>query len=55
MKRRFGHAIRVTLIGEDLPAESNRVELDADVKDSNGIPAPPGSSAFHRTSSGSLG
>jgi choline dehydrogenase-like flavoprotein len=39
MKRRFGHVIRVTLLGEDLPDEKNRVELDPNVKDSNGIPA----------------
>src|SRR5690606_1912500 len=39
MKRRFGHVIRLTLLGEDLPDPANRVELDPEVKDSNGIPA----------------
>jgi len=28
------------VLGEDLPSENNRVELDPDAKDSNGIPAP---------------
>ena len=40
MRRRFGHLIRVTVLGEDLPEAHNRVELDADLTDSNGIPAP---------------
>ena len=40
MRRSFGHVIRVTLLGEDLPEETNRVELDPEVTDSNGIPAP---------------
>ncbi len=40
MRRRFPHIIRVTVLGEDLPAEDNRVELDPEVKDSSGIPAP---------------
>ena len=39
MRRRFPHVIRVTPLGEDLPNESNRVELDPSVKDSSGIPA----------------
>jgi choline dehydrogenase-like flavoprotein len=39
MKRRFPHIIRVTTLGEDLPLESNRVELDPEVKDAYGIPA----------------
>jgi choline dehydrogenase-like flavoprotein len=40
MRQRFGHIVRVTVLGEDLPEESNRIELDPEVKDSNGIPAP---------------
>ncbi|MCZ6515359.1 MAG: GMC family oxidoreductase [Acidobacteria bacterium] len=40
MKERFGRIIRITLLGEDLPEERNRVELDPDVTDSDGIPAP---------------
>jgi len=40
MRRRFPHVIRAGVIGEDLPGEGNRVELDSAVKDSNGIPVP---------------
>lgn len=40
MRRRFPHVIRVTVLGEDLPQETNYVDLDAQVKDSSGIPAP---------------
>jgi choline dehydrogenase-like flavoprotein len=40
MRRRFPHIIRVTLLGEDLPEEHNRVELDPEVRDAFGIPAP---------------
>jgi choline dehydrogenase-like flavoprotein len=40
MRQRFPHILTVTVIGEDLPDEANRVELDPTVKDSNGIPAP---------------
>ena len=39
MHKRFPHMIQLTVLGEDLPDENNRVELDPDVKDSNGIPA----------------
>ena len=39
MKKRFGHVARVTLLGEDLPDERNRVELDPLEKDADGIPA----------------
>jgi choline dehydrogenase-like flavoprotein len=39
MRRRFPHMISVTVEGEDLPDERNRVELDPALKDSNGIPA----------------
>src|SRR5947199_239168 len=40
MRRRFPHVIRAGVIGEDLPEEGNRVELDSTMKDSNGIPVP---------------
>jgi choline dehydrogenase-like flavoprotein len=40
MRRRFPHIIRISVLGEDLPEENNRVELDPEVKDSSGIPAP---------------
>src|SRR5207237_4021944 len=40
MRQRFPLIIRVTVLGEDLPVESNRVELDPEAKDSSGIPAP---------------
>ncbi len=40
MRRRFPRLIRLTVMGEDLPEETNRVELDPEVKDSSGIPAP---------------
>lgn len=38
--RRFGHSATWGIIAEDLPDESNRVELDPDLTDSDGIPAP---------------
>jgi len=40
MRQRFPHLMYVTAIGEDLPDDANRVELDPDLKDSNGTPAP---------------
>ena len=40
MKERFAHIIRVSVMGEDLPKERNRVELDSEAKDSNEIPGP---------------
>jgi choline dehydrogenase-like flavoprotein len=39
MRERFAHVIPLVVQGEDLPDENNRVELDPDAKDSNGIPA----------------
>ena len=39
MRRLFPHVIGMTVLGEDLPDENNRVELDPDVKDSFGMPA----------------
>ena len=38
--RRFGDVTVLGVIGEDLPEEHNRVELDPDLTDSNDIPAP---------------
>ena len=40
VERRFGHSVVWGIIGEDLPEASNRVELDPDMTDSDGIPAP---------------
>ncbi len=40
MRRRFPHIIPLLVMGEDLPEEKNRVELDPEAKDSSGIPAP---------------
>jgi len=40
MGKRYPHLIRLHAVGEDLPEENNRVELDPEVKDSYGIPAP---------------
>lgn len=40
MRRRFPHIIPLLVMGEDLPEETNRVELDPEVKDSSSIPAP---------------
>ncbi|MBI4446689.1 MAG: GMC family oxidoreductase [Acidobacteria bacterium] len=40
MRKCFPRAIPMGILGEDLPEEHNRVELDPEVRDSNGIPAP---------------
>jgi choline dehydrogenase-like flavoprotein len=40
MRQRFPHLIRVTVMGEDLPEERNRVEIDPNLKDTSGIAAP---------------
>jgi len=37
---RFDHSVSVSLITEDLPEQHNRVTLDPDLKDTDGIPAP---------------
>ena len=37
---RFGKSATLAVIGEDLPEQHNRVELDPDMTDSSGIPAP---------------
>jgi choline dehydrogenase-like flavoprotein len=39
MRKTFQHTINMSTHGEDLPEESNRVELDPDVKDHFGMPA----------------
>lgn len=39
MKSRFPHAAGVTLLCDDLPEATNRIELDPEVTDSDGIPA----------------
>jgi choline dehydrogenase-like flavoprotein len=39
-RKRFPHIIRVTVLCEDLPEQTNRVELSEVAKDSNGITAP---------------
>ncbi len=40
VERRFGHSLVWGIIGEDLPEEANRVVLDPEVTDTDGIPAP---------------
>jgi choline dehydrogenase-like flavoprotein len=48
--RRFNHMMVYGIIGEDLPEESNRVELDSELTDSDGIAAPK---LFYKTSDNS--
>lgn len=38
--KRFGNSMGLAVIGEDLPEPHNRVELDPQLTDSSGIPAP---------------
>ena len=38
--RRWNHTIAIGVMGEDLPEADNRVVLDRDLSDANGIPAP---------------
>jgi choline dehydrogenase-like flavoprotein len=40
VRERFGHMLSWGIFGEDLPDPDNRVELDATLTDSSGIPAP---------------
>jgi choline dehydrogenase-like flavoprotein len=40
MRRDFAHSLTMVIQAEDLPEESNTVELDPSAKDANGIPAP---------------
>ena len=39
-KKKFGKHLGLGICGDDLPEESNYVELDPILKDSNGIPSP---------------
>ena len=39
-EKRLGSMMGMAVIGEDLPEEHNRVELDPDLTDADGIPAP---------------
>ena len=39
-RKRFPHLLAIWVQGEDLPVETNCVQLDPEVKDSHGIPAP---------------
>jgi choline dehydrogenase-like flavoprotein len=40
VKERFGHCLSWGIFGEDLPDEQNRVELDGELVDAAGLPAP---------------
>jgi choline dehydrogenase-like flavoprotein len=40
VRRRFGHMLSWGIFGEDLPDEANRVDLDPELTDSAGLPAP---------------
>ena len=50
VRERFGHCLSWGIFGEDLPDEGNRVELDPDVADSDGL---PGAKIVYRTSENS--
>ena len=39
-KERFGRTVTLCVIGDDLPEEHNRITLDPELSDSDGIPAP---------------
>ena len=39
-ERTFAHTGALVICGEDLPRESNRVTLDTELRDSDGVPAP---------------
>ncbi|MCP3983443.1 MAG: GMC family oxidoreductase [bacterium] len=39
-EKRFDHVAAIGIVGEDLPEEHNRVTLDPELVDSDGIPAP---------------
>lgn len=38
MRRRFPHSAGVTVVADDLPEDGNRIDLDRELTDSNGIP-----------------
>src|SRR5207249_9824946 len=40
IRKRLAHSAMWRIIAEDLPDEANRVVLDAELKDADGIPAP---------------
>ncbi len=40
LQKRLGSTMALAIIGEDLPEEHNKVDLDPDLTDSDGIPAP---------------
>jgi choline dehydrogenase-like flavoprotein len=40
VRSRFGHALSWGIFGEDLPDVANRVELDTELRDTAGLPAP---------------
>jgi choline dehydrogenase-like flavoprotein len=40
MRKNFGNVVGITTVGEQMPDERNRVELDPDVVDHYGIPVP---------------
>ncbi len=40
LQKRLGSTMAIAIIGEDLPEEHNQVDLDPDLTDSDGIPAP---------------
>ena len=40
LQKRLGSTMALAIIGEDLPEEHNQVDLDPDLTDSDGIPAP---------------
>ena len=40
LQKRLGSTMALAVIGEDLPEEHNRVDLDPELTDSDGIPAP---------------
>jgi choline dehydrogenase-like flavoprotein len=50
MRQRFPHIVRITVLGEDLPEIENRVELDPEIKDTSGIPAPRVTYAYSENS-----
>lgn len=40
VRARFGHSLSWGIFGEDLPNDTNRIELDTALHDSSGLPAP---------------
>jgi choline dehydrogenase-like flavoprotein len=50
MRRLFAHTAGIFVIGEDLPHQQNRVDLDPVEKDSDGIPAARVTSSYSENS-----